>query len=62
MRWLLGCEGTVAGQAATGRPGRWLEADQAVKMWIRPWAVGETVEPPIPGWARGMPRIYRTGG
>jgi hypothetical protein len=45
VRWLLGCEGTVAGQAATGRPGRWLEADQRVKMWVRPcwaWAVGET--------------------
>eukprot|EP01047_Picozoa_sp_COSAG01_P041117 COSAG01_NODE_3508_length_5989_cov_5.088115_6_plen_256_part_00 len=42
VRWLLGCEGTVAGQVATGRPGRWLEADQAVKMWVRQWAVGET--------------------
>ena len=52
MRWLLGCEGIVARQAATGRPGRWLEADQAVEMWIRPWAVGRTAAAKGPGLRR----------
>ena len=61
MRWLLGCEGTVAGQAATGLPERWMEADQAVKMWVRQWAVGETGLL-FCSMRRSMIEVYRLSG